>query len=177
MTKRCFFLSSERWMFSGRPGPRRSPTQASPFFRTAQGLNSVSESHQEPRGFLHRGQPLEAGRFNVLTGLAGPQADESAGRSAFPLGRRYARSRRVSAPDRSRLAPASPIKPARSMEAEDGSRCDTDATCGIVLSTSVQAKMQGPSIMTRWPDWRTVANRGRNEPTSPPALHVMTKWR
>jgi hypothetical protein len=47
--------------------------------------------------------------------------------------------------------------------------------CGIVLSTSVQAEMQGPSIITRWPDWRTVANMRRNEPTSPPGLDTMRK--
>jgi hypothetical protein len=47
--------------------------------------------------------------------------------------------------------------------------------CGIVLSTSVQAEMQGPSIITRWPDWRTVANMRRNEPTSPPGLDMMRK--
>jgi hypothetical protein len=47
--------------------------------------------------------------------------------------------------------------------------------CGIVLSTSVQAEMQGPSMITRWPDWRTVANMRRNEPTSPPGLDTMRK--
>jgi hypothetical protein len=47
--------------------------------------------------------------------------------------------------------------------------------CGIVLSTSVQAEMQGPSMITRWPDWRIVANKRRNEPTSPPGLDTMRK--
>src|SRR5262245_10417530 len=44
-----------------------------------------------------------------------------------------------------------------------------------MLSTSVQADRQGPSIITRWPDWRTAANSRRYDPTSPPALDTMRK--
>src|SRR5262249_28108783 len=46
-------------------------------------------------------------------------------------------------------------------------------SCGIVLSTSVQADRQGPSMITRSPDWRTAANSRRYEPASPPALDTM----
>src|SRR5262245_4980864 len=48
-------------------------------------------------------------------------------------------------------------------------------SCGTVLSTSVQAERQGPSMTTRWPDWRTIANSCRYEPTSPPGLDTMRR--
>src|SRR5215475_13111668 len=44
---------------------------------------------------------------------------------------------------------------------------------GIMLSTSVQADRQGPSMTTRSPDARTSSNRSRNGPTWPPGLDRM----
>src|SRR5689334_3820783 len=44
---------------------------------------------------------------------------------------------------------------------------------GTMLSTSVQAERQGPSITTRSPVARTFSNRSRNGPTCPPGLARM----
>src|SRR5690349_5828753 len=44
---------------------------------------------------------------------------------------------------------------------------------GTMLSTSVQAERQGPSITTRSPVARTLSNRSRNGPTCPPGLEMM----
>jgi predicted DNA-binding WGR domain protein len=72
--------------------------------------------------------PIRTLRVQVIgSANIGPQADEGAGRSAFPLGRRCAQSRRVSAPDRSRLGGASRLAPrivglANQAGAQHGSR-------------------------------------------------------
>src|SRR3954451_7469084 len=42
-----------------------------------------------------------------------------------------------------------------------------------MLTTSVHAERQGPSITTRSPDWRTRSNSSRNGPTAPPGLARM----
>src|SRR5882757_8719671 len=44
---------------------------------------------------------------------------------------------------------------------------------GTMVSTSVQADRQGPSITTRSPEARTRSNRSRNGPTCPPGLARM----
>src|SRR5271165_2155085 len=41
---------------------------------------------------------------------------------------------------------------------------------GTMLSTRVHAEKQGPSITTRWPDWRTDSKKSTNEPAMPPGL-------
>src|SRR5579863_1997653 len=46
-------------------------------------------------------------------------------------------------------------------------------SAGTMLSTSVQAERQGPSMTTRSPESRTRSNRSRNGPTCPPGLARM----
>src|SRR5215467_3214828 len=46
-------------------------------------------------------------------------------------------------------------------------------SAGTMLSTSVQADRQGPSITTRSPELRTCSNRSMNGPTWPPGLARM----
>src|SRR5690242_715030 len=46
-------------------------------------------------------------------------------------------------------------------------------SCGTTLNTSVQADMQGPSMITRSPEAFTLSNRSRNGPTCPPGLSRM----
>src|SRR5262245_52624627 len=61
------------------------------------------------------------------------------------------------------------------MEAKHRPSRDANAIAGIVLSTSVQADRQGPSMITRSPDCRTRAKTSRKLLTSPPGLDRIRK--